>query len=185
MEQNSLSYEEKLYTQIEDAYGKLLYTYTTQIIHAGRIKRKNQIIKWAQIILSAISTGGFIGTIIINGVVLLWVGGLCSTALLVLTAYLKDTDLAATYVKHLETSNQLWCLREEYISLLTDCMNLSTDEIVSKRDELQKRTASIYSSAPITDNKSYEMAKKALKENKAQFFTRDELNMMLPISLRK
>ncbi len=185
MEQNSQSYEEKLYTQIEDAYGKLLYSYTTQIIHAGRLIRKNHGVKLAQIILSAISTGGFIGTIVSSEMVLIWVGGICSTALLVLTSYLKDVDLASTSIKHLETSNQLWSIREEYISLLTDFFNLSIENIVSKRDELQKKTASIYASAPITDSKSYDMAQKALKENEAQYFTREELNNMLPISLRK
>lgn len=185
MEQNSRNYEDKLYNQIEDAFGKLVYTYTTQIIHASRLNNRNQWIKWAQIILSAVSTGGFIGTLISNQIVLIWVGGICSTALLVLTSYLKDVDLASTYKKHLEISNQLWSIREEYISLLTDFANLSTDKIVQKRDELQNKTATIYTSAPMTDNKSYAQAQEALKKNEAQFFTRDELNKMLPIDLRK
>lgn len=185
MEQNSQSYEVKLYTQIEDAYGKLLYSYTAQIIHAGRLKRMNQGVKWAQIILSAICTSGFIGTIVTTEMGLIWVSGICSIALLVLTTYLKDVDLASTSIKHLETSNQLWIIREEYISLLTDFSNLSLENIVFKRDELQVKAASIYTSAPITDRKSYEMAQKALKENEAQYFTREELNKMLPISLRK
>lgn len=185
MEQNSLSYEEKLYAQIEDAYGKLLYTYTTQLIHAGRINRNNHIFKWAQIILSAISTGGFIGTIVSSETALIWVGGLCSTALLVLTAYLKDNNLATLYLKHLDTANKLWIQREQYLSLLTDCTILCTDEIVLRRDALQEKTASVYDTAPITDDKSFEIAKKSLKENEAQFFTRDELNYLLPLSLRK
>lgn len=185
MEQNSRSYEDKLYNQIEDAFGKLVYTYTTQIIHAGRLNKRNQWIKWAQIILSAVSTSGFIGALISNKIVLIWVGGICSIALLVLTSYLKDVDLASTYKKHLEISNYLWNIREEYISLLTDFANLPTDKIVQKRDELQNKTAAIYTSAPMTDNKSYARAQEALKKNEAQFFTRDELNKMLPIDLRK
>jgi len=182
---NSQNYEEKLYTQIEDACGKIIYSYTTQIIHAGRLNKKNQCIKWAQIILSAISTGGFIGTIISPQIIALWIGGICSTALLVLTAYLKDVDLASAYLKHLESSNQLWVLREEYISLLTDFANLPIDSIVSRRNELQSKSAVIYSSSPITDSKSYMKAQKALKENEAQYFSREELNKMLPFSLRK
>jgi len=185
MEQDFQCYKENLYAQIEDAYGKVVYSYTTQIIHAGRLKKKSQAIKWGQIILSAISTGGFIGNLISNESVLIWVGGLCSTALLVLTSYLKDVDLVAALTKHLETSNQLWIIREEYISLLTDFSNMTVGNAASKRDELQKKAASVYSSAPITDDKSYAMAQKALKEKEAQFFTREELNKMLPISLRK
>ena len=59
------------------------------------------------------------------------------------------------------------------------------DEIISRRDDLQLRVAKIYDEAPLTDAKSYSLAQKALKENESQFFTRDELNKMLPESLRK
>lgn len=185
MEQNSQCYNEKLYAQIEDAYGKLLYTYTTHIIQASRVKKRSQQFKWAQIILSAISTGGFIGTIVSNEAILIWVGGLCSTALLVLTSYLKDVDLSSTVTKHLDTSNQLWTVRERYISLLTDFCSIPTEEAKMRRDNLQTETAAIYKEAPITDTKSYALAQQALKEKESQYFTREELNKMLPGSLRK
>ena len=51
-------------------------------------------IKWGQIGLSAISTGGFLGVLISNKQILLCAGGLCSTALLALTSYLKDYGFA-------------------------------------------------------------------------------------------
>lgn len=185
MEANSRSCDSKLYNQIEEAYGKVVYSYTTQIINAGRLYKKYKILKWAQLILSAISTGGFIGTLITNQFLLTWVGGICSTILLVLTAYFKDTDLSATHKLHLETSNKLWLLRELYLSLLTDFPTLSREEIISKRDDYQKRLAEIYASAPLTDDKSYSLAQKSLKENESQFFSREELNQMLPETLRR
>ena len=174
-----------LYNQIEEAYGKVVYTYTTQIIHAGRLHKKYQALKWAQLILSAVSTGGFIGTLITNRLLLNWIGGICSTILLVLTAYFKDIDLSTVYKLHLETSNKLWLLREQYLSLLTDFPTLSREEVVSRRDNLQKLVANVYDSAPLTDNKSYTLAQKALKENESQFFSRQELNQILPERLRK
>lgn len=184
MEVNS-QHCEALYNQIEEAYGKLVYTYTTQVIHAGRLHGRNTILKWVQIILSAVSTGGFIATIVTNQILLTWISGICSTVLLVLTAYFKEADLSTIHKKHLETSNRLWLLREQYLSLLTDFPTLSVNEIVTKRDELQLRVAKIYDEAPLTDAKSYSLAQKALKENEAQFFSREELNKMLPESLRK
>lgn len=185
MEINSHRYRDALYSQIEEAYGKVVYTYTTQIIHAERLHKRNNVLKWFQLILSAISTGGFIGTLISNQVVLTWIGGLCSTALLVLTAYFKDTNISTLYKQHLDTSNQLWLLREQYLSLLIDFENLSHEEIVKQRDKLQMRVSEIYNSAPITDSKSYAKAQRALKENEAQFFNREELDKMLPERLRK
>ncbi|HPM11302.1 MAG TPA: hypothetical protein PK941_12775 [Paludibacter sp.] len=45
--------------------------------------------------------------------------------------------------------------------------------------------ANVYKSAPLTDEKSYSLAQKELKENESQFFSRRELNQMLPESLRR
>lgn len=184
METNSQLYKEKLYNQLEEAYGKVVYTYTTHIIQAGRIQKNNRQIKWAHIILSAISTGGFFGTIVSNQIIITWIGAICSTALLVLTAYFKDMDLSEKQSEHLNTSNQLWVIRENYLCLLTDFWELETSDVVAKRDQLQKETAQIYSVAPITDSKSYSLAQESLKEKESQYFSRDELNKMLPQSLR-
>ncbi|WP_455611522.1 SLATT domain-containing protein [Cloacibacillus porcorum] len=185
MEANSQHYDSALYNQLEEAYGKVVYSYTTQVIHAGRLHERYKALKWGQLILSAVSTGGFIGTLVSNKILLTWVGGVCSTVLLVLTAYFKESDLSANHKRHLDTSNHLWLLREQYLSLLTDFSTLSREEIVSRRDELQVRVADVYDEAPLTDAKSYSLAQKALKENESLFFTRNELNQMLPESLRK
>ena len=107
MEANSQLCDITLYNQIEEAYGKVVYTYTTQVIHAGRLHTKYTALKWGQLILSAVSTGGFIGVLISNQILLTWLGGICSTILLVLTAYFKDSDLSAIYKLHLDTSNKL------------------------------------------------------------------------------
>lgn len=185
METNSQTYKSNLYDQIEEAYGKVVYSYTTQITHAAKIYKRNKALKWAQIILSAISTGGFIGTLITEQMISAWIGAFCSTALLALTAYFKDLDLSAVYKSHLATSNKLWSVREEYMALLVDFETLSTEEIVSRRDALTIKTAEIYDEAPITDSKSYAKAQEQLKNKESQFFTREELDKMLPIGLRK
>ncbi len=185
METNSPQHKEILYSMIEDAYGKVVYTYTTQVIHAGRLKKRNSILKWLQIILSAISTGGFLGSVITNQEVLVWIGGLCSTALLAVTAYFKDSEFSNTYAKHHIASNNLWVIREEYLALLTDFSIMSTEEIIKKRDDLRKKTSKIYENAPLTDAKSYELAQEAIQNNESQFFSRKELNQIVPEKLRK
>ena len=185
METNSQPCDAALYNQIEEVYGKVVYTYTTQVIHAGRLHKRYKALKWGQLFLSAVSTGGFIGTLISNQILLTWVGGICSTMLLILTAYFKDSDFSADHKRHLDVSNRLWFLREQYLSLLTDFPLLSREEIVCRRDELQERVAKVYDNAPLTDSKSYSLAQKALKESESQFFSRQELNQILPESLRK
>lgn len=77
MEQNS-PHKEALMIQIKEAYGKVVYTYTTHLKMMNYLTKKNRIIKYIQIILSAISTGGFIGALITDEVILTCVGGLFS-----------------------------------------------------------------------------------------------------------
>ena len=88
-------------------------------------------------------------------------------------------------MRHLVTSNDLWFVREEYVALLTDFPTLPIDEVIKKRDKLREKTSKIYKNAPITDVKSYALAQKAIKNNESQFFSREELNQMLPDKLRK
>lgn len=185
MEINSRCYEENLYSQIEEAYGKVVYTYTTHIIQASRIQKINRRLKWFQIILSAVSTGGFLTTVITDTISLAWIGGLCSTLLLVLTTYFKDMDLSEKQKKHLTTSNLLWSLREDYLSLLVDFHSIGVEKATETRNQLKENTAKIYAEAPITDEKCYKLAQRELQEKESQYFSRKEVNQILPKNLRK
>lgn len=185
MEQNSQSHKEKLYQQIQEQYGKLLYTFTCHLKKAAALKKECNRYKWAQIILSAISTGGFIATVVTDQAKLAWIGGIVSTLLLIINGYLKDKDFAAEQKEHTDTASKLWPIREEYISLMTDFEELPDQTIVSRRDDLMGKTAKIYETAPQTDEKAYAAAQDALKNKQEQFFTQEELNVMLPMHLRR
>jgi len=121
---------------------------------------------------------------ITNQFILTCVGGVFSTALLVLNLYFKDFNLSDESKQHRVASDNIWLLREQYISLLTDLDVLSEDAIVAKRDELQKLTFEVYNKSPKTDGKSYEAAQKTLKSEEEQFFTPEEIDMMMPAHLR-
>ena len=53
--------------------------------------------------------------LISNEQILLWAGGLCSTALLALTSYLKDKDISTEKTDHIKTANKMWKVREKYL----------------------------------------------------------------------
>lgn len=184
MDQNSQMHREGLRSQLKEAYGRIVYSYTTNWKMVDSLIKKNRRIKYWQIALSAISTGGFIGSIVTNETALTCIGGIFSTILLALNLYFKDFNLNEDITRHAVTANALWLIREEYVSLLTDFTSLTTLEICTKRDELMKKTAKIYESAPKTDSKRYAEAQKALKNDEEQFFSDEELNEMLPIHLR-
>ena len=176
---------EALETQIREAYGRLVYTYTTHLKQAERLTNRNRYVKYWQIGLSAVTTGGILTAIISNQVLLTWLSGIVSTILLGLNLYIKDFNLADDIRQHRSTADGLWIIREKYVSLLTDLETLSEEKIISIRDKLQEQTAEIYKSAPVTDAKSYNAAQKALKKDEEQFFTASEIDKMLPEHLRK
>ena len=87
--------------------------------------------------------------------------------------------------EHKKASDLLWKIREEYVSLLTDFEMLDANAIRNKRDELQERTSEVYSNSPRTDAKSYTAAQKALKTEEEQTFSEEEIDIMLPNSIRR
>lgn len=185
MEQDFQNHKQKLYQQIQEQYGKLVYTYTCHLKMASALKKESKIYKWVQIVLSAVATGGFFATVITDKAKLAWIGGIVSTLLLVVTGYLKDKDFASEQKAHIDAAVKLWPVREEYISLLTDFDELSEEDITGRRDKLMTKTAKIYEIAPQTDEKAYAATQDALKNKEEQFFSQEELNVMLPAHLRK
>lgn len=186
MERNSrVSQGYKLESQIREAYGRVTYTQTCHDKKINKLLGVNENIKIVQIILSAMTTGSFLVTIISNEKVSAVIGAILSLLLLILNTYAKNFNLTEASQKHQKASDLLWKIREEYVSLLTDFEILEMDEIMIKRDELQNRTAEVYSNSPRTDSKSYAEAQKALKTEEEQTFSEKEIDVMLPNSIRR
>ncbi len=186
MERNSKNSQGfKLESQLREAYGKIVYTYTCHNKKATRLLKLNDNIKVWQIVLSSLSTGGFITTIIFNDTLVKIIGAVISFLLVIVNSYTKNFNLVGEANEHIKTANLLWKIREEYISLLIDFEILSVEEIMVKRDELQNRTFEVYSSSLSTDKKSYKEAQKSLKTEEEQTFSEKEIDVMLPSSIRR
>ena len=180
---NSQGY--KLESQIREAYGRVTYTQTCHDKFINRVISLNDQIKIWQIILSAITTSGFIVAIFSDNKVASILGARVSLVLLILNTYTKNFNLIESAQEHKSASDLLWKIREEYVSLLTDFEILEIEEIMRKRDELQERTATVYSNSPRTDAKSYAAAQKSLKCEEEQTFSDEEIDNMLPNSIRR
>jgi protease II len=186
MERNSLTSQGyKLESQIREAYGRVVYTLTCHNKIVQRLLSKNNTFKVWQIVLSALTTGSFLATILSSKVIAGLLGAVISIALLILNAYTKNFDLVETAQAHQKTADALWKIREEYVSLLTDFDLLEASEIMERRDDLQNRTAEIYAQSPRTDARSYKEAQKALKTEEEQTFSEKEIDVMLPSSIRR
>ena len=159
MERNSLNSQGyKLESQIREAYGRVTYSQTSHDKFINRVVKLDDRIKVWKIILSAVTTSGFVVAIFSDDKVASILGAVVSLALLILNTYTKNFNLTGIAQEHKKASDLLWKIREEYVSLLTDFEMLEAGEIMSKRDKLQERTAEVYSNSPRTDAKSYKAA---------------------------
>ena len=176
---------ENIRIQIRDEYGKLVYTYTCHNKETRIINNRTKMLKIVKLSLSGLSTAGFIGAVFSNAKIVSVLGTVISTALFVITSILNEGNMVCSIASHNNTANQLWLVRENYVSLLSEFDNLSTEEIVKKRDELLLQTNKIYKNSQPTSSKAYEKAQEALKNNQEQFFEDWEIDLMLPRSLRE
>lgn len=184
MEQDSQAYRDALRSQIRDEYGRLTYTYTCHNKQANINDAYARRISWGQLILSIVSTCSVMSLFVHEGKVQLWVAVISSALLALISAFDKDRSFSANSRAHGETAEELWLIREKYISLLTDFENLESSEICKARDSLLAETHSIYKRAPKTSEKAYRATQRALKNDEEQFFTDEELDSMLPKKLR-
>lgn len=173
--------------QIRECYGRVVYSHKTHEKCADILLSRLSNIKIAQIILSALSTAGFVSIVFGVGEAGAIAGGLLSVALLVLNGYTKDYDLGQLAQKHRQAAADLWLIREQYLSLLTDLRSNSRgdDELREKRDDLLTELHALYSGAPSTNFKAYKKAKEALKNLEDMTFFDEEIDAFLPKSLKK
>lgn len=149
--------------------------------------KRQQNIKTAEIVLSAVTTTGLITSVLGTGQWGIIVGTIASTLLLGVIFYTKDFDLGTIAEQHKRTADELWNVREQYLSLLTDIKAgvIAPELIVKKRDSLHQSLDTIYSTARVTSGEAYTAAQKALKLNEDLTFSDAEIDLMLPSKLRK
>lgn len=179
--------KEILEAQIRECFGRVVYSHKTHEKCADILLSRLSTIKIWQIVLSAVTTGGFLATIFGAGQLGAIIGTIISTILLVLNAYTKNYDLGELAQKHKQAANDLWLIRERYLSLLTDLKmdDKSIEQLKKERDALLEELHAIYSGAPSTTFKAYKKAQSALKQYEEMTFSDEEIDAFLPKKLRK
>lgn len=180
--------KEILEGQLRECYGRVVYTHKTHEKCADILLSRHKRIKFWQIALSALVTGGIASTLCEDWkVVATVVAAVLSTILLALNAYTKDYDLGEIAQKHRQSAANIWLIREKYLSLLTDLRAgaLSLEDIRKNRDVLLEELHATYKGAPSTDYKAYQKAQKALKELEDMTFSDAEIDAFLPKELKR
>jgi len=173
--------------QLRECYGRVVYSHKTHEKCADILLSRLARIKLWQIILSAITAAGFLGAIFGAGQIGAVLGMIVSTALLVLNSYTKNYDLGELAQKHKQAANDLWIVREKFLSLLVDLAmkQKPLEALQQQRDELFEQLHTVYSGAPSTTFQAYKKAQEALKKLEEMTFTDEEIDAFLPKELRR
>ena len=102
--------------QIREEYGKLVYTYTCHNKDAQIVNKRTKILKIVKLVLSGLSTAGFVSAIFSNAKIVSILGIIISVALFVITSILNEENMACSIASHNNAANQLWLVRENYVS---------------------------------------------------------------------
>ncbi len=172
---------------MRECYGRVVYSHKAHEKRADILLSRLSTIKLWQIILSSITTAGFIAAIFGAGAIGAVIGVLVSTMLLVLNAYTKNYDLGELAQKHRQAAADLWLIREKYLALITDLRvgKESLEKITSRRDELLKDLHGVYSGAPSTTCQAYKKAQEALQQCEEMTFSDAEIDALLPRELKR
>lgn len=185
MEQNS---QVKIVeAQIRECFGRVVWSHKTHEKCADIILQRHNIIKYIQIGLSALTTTGVLIAVFGEHKIIGIITAALSAILFALNTFVKGHDLGEIAQKHSDSASDLWNIREEYFSLLTDIKAeiINIDELIERRDILQERLSSIYKGSPRTINEAYKSATKSLKLNEELTLSNNEINMFLPQELKK
>ena len=173
--------------QLRECYGRVVYSHKGHEKCADILLSRLSTIKLWQIILASVTTGSFISVFFGTGDVGAAIGVVVSTTLLVLNAYTKDYDLGELAQRHRQSAADLWLIREEYLSLITDLRvgDESLENVRLRRDALLKQLHAVYSGAPSTTVRAYTEAQKALQQWEEMTFSEEEIDKLLPSKLRR
>jgi hypothetical protein len=185
--ENALDPRTVLEAQLRDCFGRVVYSHKTHEKCAELLLSRLATIKLWQIILSAVTTGGFVASALGSGRLGALIGIVVSTVLLILNAYAKNYDLGELGQKHRQAAAELWLVREKYLSLLTDLRagTGSLGELQARRDALLEELQKVYSGAPGTTFSAYRKAQAALQRQEEMTFKDDEIDAFLPLALRR
>jgi hypothetical protein len=173
--------------QLRECYGRVVYSHKTHEKCADILLKRLSTIKLWQIILSALTTGSFIPTFLGSGHEAAAIGVALSTSLLVLNAYTKNYDLGELAQKHKQAANDIWLIREQYLSLLADLAmgQKPLEAIQMERDKLVVALHNVYAGSPSTTYAAYKKAQEALKRNEDMTFSDQEIDAFLPRELKR
>jgi hypothetical protein len=96
-------------------------------------------------------------------------------------------DLEPRIYAHRSTAARFWLLTEKYRALLADVHDqvIEVSAITDRREALMQEARAVFEHAPPADRQTYDIAKAALTGGGRKGYSEDEIDALLPESLRR
>lgn len=171
---------------VRESFGRVVYSHKTHEKDAEISSNCGVKIKWANIVLTTLTSGGLISVLITDQIVLKYISAFISALTLAFTIFQLSFNPEYKAEKHRQIAKELWYIREKYVNLIADITNqkISDDVIISRRNGLIEKLKMIYKFAPITSKKAYKNAQVALKIDEELSFSDKEIDQFLPTELK-
>ncbi|MEG0588181.1 MAG: SLATT domain-containing protein [Akkermansia sp.] len=180
--------------QIRQSFCCVVYTHKAHEKFADSLDKKHKKNKLLQIIFSSATASGVLLTVlnVFQGYCWFQISIKVATSLLsfgtiFVSSFLKDFNILGESENHKHVATILIEIRDKYISLLVNIRNKSIDllDIKRERDLIQKSLEIVYTLSPRTNSTAYDEAREALQKNEEYTFSDEEIDRLLPKSLRK
>ncbi|MDO5714883.1 MAG: SLATT domain-containing protein [Tissierellia bacterium] len=104
-----------------------------------------------------------------------------------ISMFFKSFEVQNNLISHKKTAVDLLILRDKFRLLLIKIQmnNANTKELLQEYEGLQKQLGEVYKDAPNTTDEAVKRASKALKTNKDNDFSDEEIDDNLPKSLKR
>ena len=171
---------------VREEFGRVAYSYKTHLKMVDRLNRTMLWEKRVNALLIALTAGDTFSVLVTDARLAKIAAVVFAALALVLTVYSLSRSRERLVELHRRAALSLWGLREDYIHLIGDLKGgaISASDARAHRDAFTKVAARIYASAPDTDGKAYQAARKALKCDEELTFSDEEIDVMLPRALR-
>lgn len=179
MNMDSEKYRKELKQKLIESAAKVVYTYTAHWKMVDHFESWNWKIKIGQIVFTGIASCGLLSLLFSNYPYFPIVCSAFAFMSLCLNLYSLHSNLPNQIKQHIDAANELWLIRESYMTLITDFDVLTTEKIRAQRDYLTAQVHHVNKTYPGTSPKSYSEAQIALKQKEEQTFNAGEAEKIL------
>jgi hypothetical protein len=172
---------------VRESYATIVWTHKVHEKQADICLSKYRSLETIRVIVSSIASAGVISLLFVDEFWIKLISALLSSVTVIISALFKSFNSQELSATHKKAAVTMLRLRDNYKHLLL-CIRIA-DKSYEELDEiflsLEKEKHCIYKDLPMTSNNAVILAEKALKINKDNSFSDEEINAYLPESLHK